>query len=122
MAKYALQFSALSGLAASENLSKTDRYAMYKTGPVLWVNVSQLRKKSLDFQHGMGVPSLSIMLIELFKLLRLAGAINVEIVRIGTSGGVGVAPGTVIVSNGALNGALEQKHVQWIDGKQVFLI
>ena len=107
MANYAKQFSALASLPLSGNLCLTDRYAIYKTGPVLWVN------------HGMGVPSLSIMLIELFKLIRHAGAINVQIIRIGTSGGVGVQPGTVIVSSGALNGALEQNHVQWIQGKQV---
>lgn len=62
---------------------------------------------------------MSIMLLELFKLLKNAGASQVEIVRIGTSGGVGVQPGTVIVSSGTINGALEQKYVQWINGKEV---
>ena len=38
-----------------------DRYAMYKVGPVLSVS------------HGMGVPSLSILLHELIKLMWHAG-------------------------------------------------
>uniref|UniRef100_A0A1I7YMB5 PNP_UDP_1 domain-containing protein n=1 Tax=Steinernema glaseri TaxID=37863 RepID=A0A1I7YMB5_9BILA len=115
---YAKLFSADSGLPLSENLSKTDRFCMYKTGPVLWVN------------HGMGAPSLSIMLVETIKLLHYAGATDVAFIRIGTttdvafirigtSGGVGVAPGTVVVSSGALNGELLEAHVQYIMGKRV---
>ncbi|KAI1721713.1 phosphorylase superfamily domain-containing protein [Ditylenchus destructor] len=91
----------------TDNLSRTDRYAMWKTGPVLWVN------------HGMGVPSLSIMLIEVIKILHYAGATDFQFIRMGTSGGVGVSPGTVIVSSGAVNGLLEQNHTQYIQGKIV---
>ncbi|PNI43789.1 UPP1 isoform 9 [Pan troglodytes] len=56
----------------------TDRYAMYKVGPVLSVS------------HGMGIPSISIMLHELIKLLYYARCSNVTIIRIGTSGGIGI--------------------------------
>jgi len=104
---YAKLFSASTKLSLSENLSRTDRYAMWKTGPVLWIN------------HGMGVPSLSIMLLETFKLVHLAGARNVEFIRMGTSGGIGVEPGTVILSTGAVNGLLEQKYIQYISGQVV---
>ncbi|CAB1333849.1 unnamed protein product [Coregonus sp. 'balchen'] len=54
----------------------TDRYAMYKIGPVLSVS------------HGMGIPSIAIMLHELIKLLYHARCTDVTIVRIGTSGGL----------------------------------
>jgi len=91
----------------SDNLCSADRYGMWKTGQVLWVN------------HGMGTPSLSIMLLELFKLLHYANCSNVQIIRIGTCGGIGVEPGTVIVSSGALNGALQPKHIQYVAGKKV---
>ena len=74
------------------------RFCMYKVGPVLSVS------------HGMGVPSLSIMLHEVIKLLSYAGARDPVIIRIGTSGGIGIAPGTVVVSNGALNGLLRPEH------------
>jgi hypothetical protein len=36
---YAELFHNDSGLPLSENLSRSDRFCMYKTGPVLWINV-----------------------------------------------------------------------------------
>lgn len=47
------------------------------------------------FQHGMGVPSIAIMLHELFKLLYHARCSGVTIIRIGTSGGIGKGTGAV---------------------------
>ena len=41
-------------------------------------------------QHGIGVPSASILLHELFKLLHYAGAKDVSLFRMGTSGGLGI--------------------------------
>eukprot|EP00050_Salpingoeca_kvevrii_P008072 m.300475 g.300475 ORF g.300475 m.300475 type:complete len:337 (-) comp14469_c0_seq1:91-1101(-) len=80
------------------NLSSTDRYCLFKAGPMLSVS------------HGMGVPSMSIMLHEIAKLLHYAKARRVSIIRIGTSGGVGVEPGTVIVTSKVYNGQLEPVH------------
>lgn len=62
---------------------------MYKIGPVLSVS------------HGIGAPSISVVLHEVTKLLRYAGVSNenMRFVRIGTSGGLGVPGGTVIVSD-----------------------
>ncbi len=74
------------------------RFCMYKIGPVLSVS------------HGMGVPSLTIMLHEIIKLLAHAGAKDPLIIRIGTSGGIGLEPGTVVVSNGAVNGLIQPQH------------
>lgn len=47
--------------------------------------------KSVCFvlQHGMGIPSIAIMLHELIKLLHHAHCKDVTIIRIGTSGGIG---------------------------------
>jgi uridine phosphorylase len=104
---YAELFSKDSGLPLSQNLSRSDRFVMFKTGPVLWVN------------HGMGVPSMSIMLNECIKLLHYAHACDVSFIRIGTSGGIDVLPGTVVVSNATLNGLLEEAHTQFINGKVV---
>ena len=62
----------------STNISESaDRYAMYKIGPVLSVN------------HGMGCPSLSILLNELIKLVEYAECKDVVFFRMGTSGGLG---------------------------------
>ncbi|EYC07188.1 hypothetical protein Y032_0071g513 [Ancylostoma ceylanicum] len=104
---YAEWFSKECNLECSENLSKSDRFVLYKTGQVVWVN------------HGMGNPSLSIMLVEMFKLMHHAKATDVKFIRLGTSGGVGVEPGTVVVTTNAMNSELTDKFVQWIAGKRI---
>ncbi|XP_064615152.1 uridine phosphorylase 2-like isoform X2 [Liolophura sinensis] len=72
----------------------SDRYVLYKVGPVLTAS------------HGMGVPSLSIILHELFKLLHHAQCEDVIFFRVGSSGGIGVPPGSVVVSESVLDGLL----------------
>lgn len=83
------------------------RYAIYKVGPVLSIS------------HGMGVPSLSILLIELFKLLHYAEAKDPIIFRIGSSGGIGVEPGTVVITNGAVDELLRPYFETAVAGKLV---
>ncbi|XP_033836846.1 uridine phosphorylase 1 [Periophthalmus magnuspinnatus] len=85
----------------------TDRYAMYKIGPVLSVS------------HGMGIPSISIMLHELIKLLHHARCTDVTIFRIGTSGGIGLEPGTVVVTKQSVDANFLPKFEQVILGKTV---
>ncbi|KAL3060312.1 uridine phosphorylase 1 [Trematomus bernacchii] len=85
----------------------TDRYAMYKVGPVLSVS------------HGMGIPSIAIMLHELIKLLHHAHCEDVTIVRIGTSGGIGLEPGTVVVTKKSMDATFLPKFEQVILGKTV---
>ena len=48
---------------------KTDRYSTFKIGPVLCIN------------HGIGGPSLSILLNEVLKLLLYAGATDVILIN-----------------------------------------
>jgi len=88
-------------------IGKTERYSMYKVGPVISVN------------HGMGQPSLSILLHELAKLLMYAETKDVVLIRIGTSGGIGCPPGTVVVTEEALDGQLRAQHDEVILGKVV---
>ena len=52
-------------------------------------------------------------------MLHYAGASGVEYFRLGTCGGIGMKPGTVVLSTGAINCQLEQKHVQFIAGEEV---
>ncbi|KNC82679.1 uridine phosphorylase [Sphaeroforma arctica JP610] len=89
------------------DLSTTDRYSLFKVGPVLSVS------------HGMGMPSISILLHEITKLLAYAGATGVSMVRMGTSGGVGVEPGSVVVTTTAVNGSLEPFQRCTILGEEV---
>jgi len=59
------------------------------------------------------------MLHELFKLLRHARCKDVLIFRIGTSGGIGVQPGTVVVTEHAYNSLLEPRATVECIGKLV---
>lgn len=89
------------------DISRTDRFLFYKVGPILSVS------------HGMGVPSISILLHELIKLLKYANARDPIIIRLGTCGGIGIPPGTVVVSNKVFNAYLKSEHITMILGKPV---
>ncbi|XP_019508511.1 PREDICTED: uridine phosphorylase 1 isoform X2 [Hipposideros armiger] len=85
----------------------TDRYAMFKAGPVLSVS------------HGMGVPSIAIMLHELFKLLYHARCSGVTVIRIGTSGGIGLEPGSVVITRQSVDARFKPEFEQVVLGKRV---
>ncbi|KAK6491460.1 uridine phosphorylase 1-like [Huso huso] len=85
----------------------TDRYSMYKAGPVLSVS------------HGMGIPSIAIMLHELIKLLYHAKCTNVTVLRIGTSGGIGLEPGTVVITKQSVDALFKPQFELVILGKTV---
>ncbi|KAM4697532.1 uridine phosphorylase 2 [Rhinophrynus dorsalis] len=85
----------------------TDRYSMYKVGPVLSIS------------HGMGIPSISIMLHELIKLLHHAKCRDVTIIRIGTSGGIGIDSGTVVITDIAVDAFFRPQFEQVILDKVV---
>ncbi|XP_045207817.1 uridine phosphorylase 1-like isoform X2 [Mercenaria mercenaria] len=111
MEKFASFISHELGLDASgppkNYAGNTDRYAVYKAGPVLSVS------------HGIGIPSLSIIFQEIVKLVYYAGCHGVTFFRIGTSGGLGLEPGTVVVSERVVNGALEPFYKMVVLGKTV---
>ncbi|XP_063230249.1 uridine phosphorylase 1 isoform X2 [Bacillus rossius redtenbacheri] len=71
------------------------RYSMYKVGPVLSVS------------HGMGMPSVGILLHEVIKLMYHARVKDPVFFRIGTSGGIGLEGGTVVISEDAVDGVLQ---------------
>ncbi|XP_055851087.1 uridine phosphorylase 1-like isoform X1 [Episyrphus balteatus] len=83
------------------------RYSMYKVGPVLAVS------------HGMGTPSVSILMHELIKLMYHAKCQDPIFIRIGTCGGVGVEGGTVVITEDALDGQLRNSQEFCILGKVV---
>lgn len=67
----------------------------------------------------MGMPSMSILLHEMIKLVTYAKCKDPVFIRLGTSGGVGVEPGTVVVTDKAYNELLENVHEFCILGKRV---
>lgn len=95
MTKFAHQVAKTLGLPASDvkSVGQHKRYVLYLVGPVLVCS------------HGMGGPSISILLHEIAKLLKYAKA-DACWIRMGTCGGIDVVPGTVIVTSQTLNGAL----------------
>eukprot|EP01083_Nonionella_stella_P094675 265702_1 len=84
-----------------------DRFEMFKVGPVICVS------------HGLGNASLSILLHEITKLLAASGAHGATYIRLGTCGGLGLNPGTVVVSRGAVSDDLEPAYTLNVMGKSV---
>lgn len=74
------------------------RYSMYKVGPVLAVS------------HGMGTPSVSILMHEMIKLMYHARCQDPVFIRIGTCGGIGIDGGTVVITEEAYDGQLRPSH------------
>jgi len=64
-------------------------------------------------QHGMGMPSVGILLHETIKLMFHAKVVDPVFFRIGTSGGIGLEGGTVIISDEAVDGTL-QPHLELV--------
>jgi len=91
---------------AAEHVGSQERYTLIKVGPILAA------------AHGIGMPSMSILLHELTKVLHYAGCHDVIYVRIGTSGGIGVQPGTVVVASEAVDSELDKKYVTTVLGKR----
>jgi uridine phosphorylase len=83
------------------------RYSMYKVGPVLSIS------------HGMGIPSVSILLHEVIKLMYHAKVRDPVFFRIGTCGGIGIEGGNVIITEEALNGDLKPYHELTVLGKKL---
>lgn len=92
-----------------EDISQSaGRYSMFKVGPVL------------IFSHGIGKASLSVALNEVIKLLHYAECkTDVKIIRIGSSGGVGVEPGTVVITDKPYDATLKQQYDYVNLGKDV---
>jgi len=73
----------------------------------------------LSISHGMGVPSIGILLHEIIKLMYHAKCKDPVFIRIGTCGGVGIEGGTVVVSDGAVDGLLRSTYEMTVLGKIV---
>jgi len=102
-----LGYTLPTGTTLTDISVKSGRYAMYKAGPVLSIS------------HGMGIPSASILLHEVFKLLHYAKVKDPVLFRIGTSGGIGLPPGSVVITEQALDCRLRPFYEMVILGESV---
>lgn len=87
--------------------TSSDRYTML------------LFDKILVCSHGMGMPSMSILLHEVYKLLTKAGAKDFVFVRMGTCGGLGVPRGTLVLTSQSYDGQFSSDYKMTILGRQV---
>lgn len=69
----------------------------------------------------MGAPSLSILLHELMKLIKYAKCTDVVFLRLGTSGGLGVPPGSIVITSEGVDGLLRPVYELPIMGKLISL-
>lgn len=67
----------------------------------------------------MGMPSMSILLHEMIKLVNYAKCKDPIFIRMGTSGGLGIEPGTVVVTDKAFNEFLENSYEFVVLGEKV---
>ncbi|XP_034939775.1 uridine phosphorylase 1-like [Chelonus insularis] len=95
------------GTALLDITQKSHRYSMYKVGPVLSIS------------HGMGVPSLGIVLHEVIKLMYHAKVKDPVFFRIGTCGGIGLEGGTVVISDDPVDGMLNPYYEVPVLGKML---
>lgn len=64
----------------------------------------------LCVSHGVGSSTMSVVLHEVIKLVSYAECVDPLFIRIGTSGGLGIKPGTVVVANKGYNGLLLSEY------------
>ncbi|KPI92853.1 Uridine phosphorylase 1 [Papilio xuthus] len=69
--------------------------------------------------HGMGIPSVGILLHEVIKLMYHAKVRDPVFFRIGTCGGIGYEGGTVVISEEAVDGTLKNALELTVLGKTI---
>lgn len=106
LAKYLQNVLGISG-ELIDLCEQAHRYAVYKVGPVLCAS------------HGIGMPSMSVLLHEMIKLIHYAKCKDPIFLRIGTSGGLGIPVGTIVVTQDAYNGYIRNEHELAILGERV---
>jgi len=57
-------------------------------------------------QHGMGIPSVGILLHEVIKLMFHAGVRDPVFFRLGTCGGIGLDGGQLVITDEAVDGLM----------------
>lgn len=83
------------------NLVNTSNFAVYRVGSILAVS------------HGMGNVTIDALLHAITKLLHFAGNTQLEYIRVGTSGGIGIEPGTVVITKNAYMPNLEPYYTTY---------
>lgn len=89
------------------NYCRTDRFTVFRPTP-----------RVLVASHGIGLGSIDCLLQDIYHMLLASGVTDWLFLRVGSSGGVGVPPGTIVVSRRALNSNLQPDLVVKALGKE----
>ena len=95
-----------------------------KIGNSEFFSIYKIGDNILSCSHGMGMGSISIFLNELITLIKISknNIENLNIIRVGSSGGIGVNSGTIIVSSQCLDAVSLKPEWNFIScGKNVKL-
>lgn len=87
--KFACRLANTTDINQIKNLFSGSSYFGYRVDDILLVS------------HGMGTTSIMTLLHSLSKVLYYAGSHDVKYIRIGTSGGIGIEPGSVVITETA---------------------
>ena len=101
------QFSSSSSSVPLTNLCRTDRFVLYSPTPQVLIS-----------SHGIGLGSIDCLLQEVYFILKkICEKSDWFMLRVGSSGGIAIPPGTIVVTRQPLNGLLENKLSIPIVGK-----
>jgi len=79
-----------------------------------------LVERILICSHGMGISSISILLNELLSLLQIAQNKQVQMIRLGTSGGIGIEGGNLIITSEIVNEkTFKSEWIYYSCGKEI---
>lgn len=90
------------------NHCRTDRYLLLQPLPSVLVAA-----------HGIGIGSIDVLLHEIYNALDIAGASDWCFIRIGTCGGLGVPPGTMVFTRRTLSGDLKPSLRMFVLGEEL---
>lgn len=71
----------------------------------------------LSVSHGIGAPSIAILLNELIKLIFYSKCRDPVFLRIGTCGGIGLEPGTVVITEAVVDETFDENYKIAVLGK-----
>lgn len=96
--------------ACQYDYSRTDRFTVLLPVPSVLIAT-----------HGIGLGSIDCLLNDLHHLLTISTVSNFCYLRIGSSGGLGISPGTIVVTRNALNGCLKPEMSLAVLGSTTYL-
>eukprot|EP01083_Nonionella_stella_P013648 38362_1 len=74
-----------------QKIGESEFFSVFKTGSIL------------SCSHGMGLSSVALFLNELLRIMHISSNNNFELIRLGSSGGIGVEGGTLVITTDSID-------------------